>query len=384
MCAITWTATPPEAAPARPPDACPTCTEKGDGFAVRLSRRQGSVPPAERVESVGIDRPGGTDTHAENVEKPPAEDRPAAPPPDRPGSPGQPSRLESLRAAREAQEARRAETGTQQTAPQETGAEQRDEREKDRGESSSAEPADKEPDAQAGPKLPERGPGGETESDTEAGSGDRDRETDRSGSEIGQARPDGRGEQPYAAATGELTPEQGTEPRGEVRDDKAEPSYDGPADERPDAPAEPQTDEDRPMTGETEPEDPQDRDHQPLPQQDGRVPGDDGNDSRGGAGNEQQPQADDQPAGHDNTPQDEPAPADQQDSGSETQQAAEAPVRASENPEPGTPPSSGSPGYRQRRKASRAGHHPSSSSTNRCPATRSSAVIGMPKVDRGR
>ncbi|GAA0597859.1 hypothetical protein [Actinomadura livida] len=287
---------------------------------------------------MGIDRPGGTDTHAENVEKPPAEDRPAAPPPDRPGSPGQPSRLESLRAAREAQEARRAETGTQQTAPQETGAEQRDEREKDRGESSSAEPADKEPDAQAGPKLPERGPGGETESDTEAGSGDRDRETDRSGSEIGQARPDGRGEQPYAAATGELTPEQGTEPRGEVRDDKAEPSYDGPADERPDAPAEPQTDEDRPMTGETEPEDPQDRDHQPLPQQDGRVPGDDGNDSRGGAGNEQQPQADDQPAGHDNTPQDEPAPADQQDSGSETQQAAEAPVRASENPEPGDAP----------------------------------------------
>ncbi|TDC68085.1 hypothetical protein E1200_12800 [Actinomadura sp. GC306] len=328
---------------------------------------------------MGIDRPGGTDTRTENVEKPPAEDDPPAPPPDRPGSPGQPSRLESLRAAREAQEARRAENGAPQTAPQEAGAEQRDAHEKNPGDSSAAEPADKEQDAQAGPKTPEREPGGETDSDTDAGSGERGRETERFEFEAGQTRPDERGEQPYAAETGESAPEQGTEPRGEVRDEKAEPFHDGPADERPDAPAEPQTAEDRPMTGETKPETgeagqpdgrgeapprqetgvagpesqgdrdrpdnreteteaPPDRNYQPLPQQDGRLPGDDENDPSGEAGSEQQPQADDEPAGHDHTPQDEPAPAEQQDRGSETAQAAEDPVHASDTPETGDAP----------------------------------------------
>ncbi|MFG2243727.1 hypothetical protein [Spirillospora sp. NPDC048823] len=329
---------------------------------------------------MGIDRPGGTDTRAENVEKPPAEDRPPAPPPDRPGSPGQPSRLESLRAAREAQEARRAETATQQTDTQDTGTEQPDEREKDKGEPSSAEPADDRQDAQAEPKAPERTSGnGETTRDAEAEGGERERESDRPESETGQAQPDGRDGQPYSTDIGELAPETGAEPRGELRDDKTESSSDGPSDESQDAPAEPWTAEERPMTVETEPEPgeskqpdgpgdepprqetgeadqespgerdrpddreaeteaPQDRDHQPLPQQDGRVPGDDGNEFRGEAGNEQKPQADNEPAGHDHTPQDEPAPADQQNGGSETPQAAEAPVRASDNPEPGDAP----------------------------------------------
>src|SRR5690606_26706460 len=103
--------TPSEGDPAHPSDTCPTCSEWAVSLLSGRPRAAGLRSPAERVESVGIDRPGGTDTRTENVEKPPAEDQPPAPPPDRPGSPGQPSRLESLRAAREAQEARRTETG---------------------------------------------------------------------------------------------------------------------------------------------------------------------------------------------------------------------------------------------------------------------------------
>ncbi|MFG2091147.1 hypothetical protein [Spirillospora sp. NPDC048824] len=319
---------------------------------------------------MGIDRPGGTDTRAENVEKPPAEDRPPAPPPDRPGSPGQPSRLESLRAAREAQEARRAETAPQQTDTQENSTEQPDEREKDKGEPSSAEPAepaDDRQDAQAEPKAPERTSGsGETERDAEAGGGERERQSDRPQPETGQGRPDERGEQPYTGDTGELAPETGREPRGELQDDKAEPSSDGPADERPGASAEPQAAEERATTGETEPESgetgqpdgpgeepprqetgeagpesagqddrpddleaeaqaPQGRDHQPLPQQDGQTPGDDGNEARGEASNEQSPQAEDEATGHDHTPQNEPAPAEQQDGRTEPPQPAEEP-----------------------------------------------------------
>ncbi|TDB88709.1 hypothetical protein [Actinomadura sp. 7K534] len=239
---------------------------------------------------MGTDRPGGTDTRAENVEKPPAEDRPPAPPPDRPGSPGQPSRLESLRAAREAQEARRAETGTQQTAPQETDAEQREEREENKGESSPAKSADEGQDARTEPTTPEgTSVDGETGPGTDEGSGERDQETDRPESETGQARLDGHGEQPYAAGAGELAPETGTEPRGEVRDDDK--TADEPAGEKPDAPAEPQNAEDQPMieepateSGEADPESPgerdqvevrgaaaealQSQDHQPLPQRD--------------------------------------------------------------------------------------------------------------------
>ena len=288
----------------------------------------------ERVESVGIDRPGGTDTRTENVEKSPAEDQPPAPPPDRPGSPGQPSRLESLRAAREAQEARRTETGAPQTAPQETGAEQRDERDderdKDRGESSSAGPADGGQDAQTGPMTPERAPGGETESDTEVGSGERGQETDRPESETGQALLDGRDEQPSTTDPGALAPEQGTEPRGEVQDEKAKPSSDGSANDRPDEPADPRTAEEQPMTGEAEPEtdetgQPEGSNDEPPRQDTGEV----GPESPG-----ERVQPDDREAETEAAQDLGHQPLPQRDGGSETPQAAEAPVRASDNSEP--------------------------------------------------
>ena len=159
---------------------------------------------------MGIDRPGGTDTRTENVEKSPTKDHPPAPPPDRPGSPGQPSRLESLRAAREAQEARRAESGLGRSKEQKAGSEQHDER---------------------GGEAAGSGSGESSGKNTEA---------------TEPAPPDERGEPPNLTDSDEPGPEADTEPSGDGRSGESRlvpPETDAP---RPDAPTEQRVGEDEP------------------------------------------------------------------------------------------------------------------------------------------
>lgn len=288
---------------------------------------------------MGIDRPGGTDTRSENVEKPQATDSPPAPPPDRPGSPGQPSRLESLRAAREAQEAQRAELGTQ-----ETGDEQDDEREKEAAESSSADPTGEQQNTQADPKDTEKPPEiGETEPEDAA--------------KTGETRRDGSGEEPRRSDLGDPASETSTEPRGDDEDERTERSPAEPTADKADAPADPQTTEDNSGTieadpadgagdehrtqnaGETVPpspaesahpearepdaEDAQGQDRPPLPQQDGQAPETDGADTGQEPAAEQPAQAADEPA----------ASTDQQDGRTDTQEPAEGQNRPAEGPQ---------------------------------------------------
>ncbi|MEU8804443.1 hypothetical protein [Spirillospora sp. NPDC048819] len=96
---------------------------------------------------MGIDRPGGPEAGAENVERTQAQDCPPALPPDRPGQPGFPSRMVSRQAAREAALAAQAEKEARQSGPQETGTKQR-ELPKQQTESASAGAADAERDTQ--------------------------------------------------------------------------------------------------------------------------------------------------------------------------------------------------------------------------------------------
>lgn len=304
---------------------------------------------------MGVENTSGTDTRTENAEQPPPRDDPPGPPPDRPGSPGQPSRLESLRAAREAQEARRTET--QQT-------DQRDEGQ----EASSAEPTGERPDAPAGQtETPE------TESADASGTGERDRETGLFQPENGEVRQDG----PV-----EPRPEPGAEPDGRREGEGAEPSPADLSDEKPETPAEPQTEQSRPdfgeSKGEPEPteggeeqsraqdtgettseppdereqpqqtrepdtEDPQNQDHRSLPQHDAQAPDTDDTGTGREPAIERTAPAEDEPTDHEHAPSDEPAPAraEQRDGDTEIgpptegdqQRASEEQSRTAETPE---------------------------------------------------
>lgn len=166
---------------------------------------------------MGIEQSGGTDTRAEDADKPQAPERPPGPPPDRPGQPGFPSRIESRRAAREAQEARAAELASRQAAPPESGTQQPDAKEETAAESSPAEPTGEQQDPQDAQKPAET-------SEAETGSGLDERDAAPSEPEGGEAsRPEEPDEQPGTTDTDELVPETDAEPPEDPQDEDVEP-----------------------------------------------------------------------------------------------------------------------------------------------------------------
>ncbi|MEO3824123.1 toxin glutamine deamidase domain-containing protein [Actinomadura sp. B10D3] len=246
---------------------------------------------------MGIEQPGGTDTHAEDADKPQAPERPPGPPPDRPGQPGFPSRIESRRAAREAQEARAAELASRQAAPPESGTEQDDEPDEKTAESSPTEPASEQQDTQDDHKDAEE-PTGNSKSESETGSGLDEHDASTPEPESAEAtRPDEPAGQTGTTDNDELAPDTGAEPPENAQDqaepppadaaeDPEEPTEAGDAGDqpaadpeagqvgRPDGPGEEgraqDADEVAPRPpGEREQVEPRDR--QPLPQQDSQT-----------------------------------------------------------------------------------------------------------------
>ncbi|MEU8125338.1 hypothetical protein AB0C21_42070 [Spirillospora sp. NPDC049024] len=125
---------------------------------------------------MGVEHSTGTDTKAEDADRPKSSDKPPGPPPDNPGAPDQPSRLKSLARAREPAPQ---ENGPQQAAAEDSGARPTD---ADKEKASAPGTQDKPRDA-ANPKVEASGSESEDESKQdervqEARSGDAGKQTD--------------------------------------------------------------------------------------------------------------------------------------------------------------------------------------------------------------